>query len=212
MTEENDAAIIESVLSGQPDRFAVIVRRYGQALQRVAVSRLGRSDWAEEVVQETFFCAFKWLSSYNSQYSFRTWLWTILLNQCSRHYQKTSRRPQVDSWSEHGDGTEPSILAASATCGEPSPQTRLLQKERGELLEQLLAELPEPQADALRLRFYGGLKFQEIAEAMGCSLSSAKNRVRCGLEKMSVRITSDELAPVFEPAGRKETGPTGEPT
>jgi RNA polymerase sigma-70 factor (ECF subfamily) len=91
--------------------------------------------------------------------------------------------------------------------------SRLLQKERGELLEQLLAELPQPQADALRLRFYGGLKFQEIADAMGCSLSSAKNRVRWGLEKMSARITSDDLAPVFEPAdARKPTGPTGELT
>jgi len=207
MTEESDAAIIESVLSGQPDRFAAIVRRYRQALQRVAVSRLGRSDWAEDVVQETFFCAFKWLSSYNSQYSFRTWLWTILLNQCNRHYQKTSRLPQVDSWSDHGEEAAPGTLDASASSGEPSPLSRLLQKERGELLEQLLAELPEPQADALRLRFYGGLKFQEIADAMACSLSSAKNRVRWGLEKMSSRITSDELAPVFEPAGpRKQTG------
>ena len=60
MTDESDAAIIELVLGGQPDRFAAIVRRYRQALQRVAVSRLGRSDWAEDVVQETFFCAFKW--------------------------------------------------------------------------------------------------------------------------------------------------------
>lgn len=85
-----------------------------------------------------------------------------------------------------------------------------MQKERGELLEQLLTELSEPQADALRLRFYGGLKFQEIADAMGCSLSSVKNRVRWGLEKMSLRITSDELAPVFEPAGQREqTGLNG---
>jgi hypothetical protein len=48
---------------------------------------------------------------------------------------------------------------------------------------------------------------------MGCSISSAKNRVRCGLEKMSTRITSDELAPVFEPDGpRERPGATGEPT
>jgi len=212
MTDESDAAIIELVLGGQPDRFAAIVRRYRQALQRVAVSRLGRSDWAEDVVQETFFCAFKWLGSYNSQYSFRTWLWTILLNQCNRHYKKTSRLPQVNSWSDHGEAADLSALDSSASSGEPSPLSRLLQKERGELLEQLLAELPEPQADALRLRFYGGLKFQEIADAMGCSISTAKHRVRCGLEKMSSRITSDELAPVFEPAvPRDHPGSTGEP-
>jgi RNA polymerase sigma-70 factor (ECF subfamily) len=41
------------------------------------------------------------------------------------------------------------------------------------------------QADALRLRFFGGLKFEEIAGAMQCSLSTAKNRVRWGLERMA---------------------------
>jgi len=58
-------------------------------------------------------------------------------------------------------------------------------QERSQLLDSLLAKLPEGQADALRLRFFGGLKFQEIAEAMGCSLSTAKNRVRWGLTKMA---------------------------
>ena len=42
--------------------------------------------------------------------------------------------------------------------------------------------LPDVQADALRLRFFAGLKFHEIADTMSCSLSAAKNRVRTGLQ------------------------------
>jgi DNA-directed RNA polymerase specialized sigma24 family protein len=48
----------------------------------------------------------------------------------------------------------------------------------------------------LRLRFYGGLKFQEIADVQGCSLTSAKNRVRWGLLKMSARLGSGAYAEV----------------
>ena len=44
---------------------------------------------------------------------------------------------------------------------------------------------PQVQADALRLRFFGGLKFQEIAAAMDCSLTTAKTRVKQGLLQMS---------------------------
>ena len=65
------------------------------------------------------------------------------------------------------------------------PAARLLAKEQSEELESLLARLPEAQADALRLRFFGELKFQEIADAMGCSLATAKNRVRWGLTALS---------------------------
>ncbi|MCA9201766.1 MAG: RNA polymerase sigma factor, partial [Planctomycetales bacterium] len=98
--QPSDGTLIAEVLTGRRERFAVLVDRYQAPLIRVARSRLGRHDWAEDVVQETFLCAFKSLASYNSQYSFRTWLWTILLNQCRRHVQKRSRRPLVRSWSD----------------------------------------------------------------------------------------------------------------
>ena len=48
-----------------------------------------------------------------------------------------------------------------------------------------MRRLSEPQADALRLRFFAGLTFPEIAAAMDCSLSTAKNRVKWGLMKLA---------------------------
>ena len=69
-------------------------------------------------------------------------------------------------------------------------------RERSELLDSLLGKLPEPQADALRLRFFGGLKFHEIADAMECSLSTAKNRVRWGLTKMAEFLGPEDELPI----------------
>ena len=70
---------------------------------------------------------------------------------------------------------------------DPAPH----QGAHNEELESLLARLPEAQADALRLRFFGELKFQEIADAMGCSLATAKNRVRWGLTTLSSMMQSE---------------------
>ena len=56
--------------------------------------------------------------------------------------------------------------------------------------------MPEAQADALRLRFFGGMKYHEIAASMQCSLSTAKNRVRWGLTKMA-----EYLGPEDNPNG-----------
>jgi len=75
-----------------------------------------------------------------------------------------------------------------------TPVGQVLKRERSQLLEQHLSDLPSMQADALRLRFFAGLKFHEIADAMGCSLSTAKNRVRCGLTKMGQSLSSYELS------------------
>lgn len=189
----NDAALLTAVLSGEVDQFAFLVRRYRQALLRVAYSRLGRIDLAEEAVQEAFLCAWKSLSSYNSRYSFRTWLWTILLNQCRRQAKRQNRRPGVWAWRDKSsEQRAENPYLETLLSNDPTPQEWLLAKERSQQLSQFLSRLPLPQADALRLRFYGGLKFHEIAEAMGCSLSSAKNRVRWGLKKMSRMMVKGE--------------------
>jgi RNA polymerase sigma-70 factor (ECF subfamily) len=188
-TEHSDGTVVAAVLAGDRDRFAELVGRYHGALLRLAHSRLGRREWAEDVVQEALLNAFKSLHTYDSQYSFRTWLWTILLNQCHRHYKKQGRNGSVRSWSEHS-ATEKT--AAQQTAGQlrstESPVDHLLATECSERLNAMLDQLPENQADALRLRFFGGLKFREIAQTMDCSLSTAKNRVRWGLTKMAEQL------------------------
>jgi RNA polymerase sigma-70 factor (ECF subfamily) len=174
----SDAELVAAVLAGEREQFQTLVARYERPLLRLAKSRLGRHDWAEDAVQDAFLWAFKSLHSYDSRFSFRTWLWTILLNQCNRHYQRRMRQASVETETEQ----------RSTYCSEASPSESLLAKERAEQLSALLAELPDVQADALRLRFFGGLKFQEIADVQGCSLTSAKNRVRFGLLQIAERL------------------------
>lgn len=182
---QSEGTLLAAILAGDRASFDELMRRYHPSLWRVARSRLGRDDWADDVVQETFFCVLRWLRTYDSRYSFRTWLWTILFNQCHRHLKKCSRGYLVGNWQE---GTTkdslPENIARQLRMDE-SPSNKLVAKERAELLDALLCRLPEVQADALRLRFFGGLKFTEIAETMACSLSTAKNRVKWGLMKLA---------------------------
>jgi RNA polymerase sigma factor (sigma-70 family) len=108
-----------------------------------------------------------------------------LLNQCHRQLKKSSRGFFIGLWHD-GDAGEPALQEiARQLQWNDTPQQQLFAKERAELLDLLLNRLPESQADALRLRFFGGLTFGEIAEAMSCSLSTAKNRVKWGLMKLA---------------------------
>jgi RNA polymerase sigma-70 factor (ECF subfamily) len=188
----SDGTLVAAIRAGDEAAFAVLVRRYQPALLRAAMSRLGQRQVAEEAVQETFLCAHRWLASYDSQYSFRTWLWTILLNQCTRLGKREARQKAAPS----GRGTDESLREldayAARPAGEPSPLQRILNREDGERLQALLARLPVAQADALRLRFFGSLTFPEIAAAMQCSESGAKNRVKLGLLQLSQWLPNPE--------------------
>ncbi|MDX1948826.1 MAG: RNA polymerase sigma factor [Pirellulaceae bacterium] len=187
--ETPDGMLIAAALAGEEDSFAQLVRRYEAPLLRAAHSRLGSLPLAEEVVQETFLCAHRWLHTYDSRYSFRTWLWTILLRQCGRQ-----ARHEAKGMAVAGGGVE-------RACPGPSPLEALLAREDGRMLHELLARLPEVQADALRLRFFGGLSFPEIAVAMQCSEPGAKNRVKSGLLTLSKWLAERNAAESAPPRG-----------
>lgn len=182
---ETDEALMQQVQQGQLSLFEVLVHRYRPALLRVVSSKLHEPGLAEDVVQEALLAAFAARQTFDPRFSFRTWLWTITLRLA---HKLSHRHRQKTVWQGASAG-EP-WLEQSAT-GQPAGTeglTCLLQSERSELLYRALDELPEAQADALRLRFFGGLPFDEIARMMDSSVSGAKQRVKQGLERLAARL------------------------
>ncbi len=192
--QASDGMLIAAVLAGAEEAFAHLVRRYQPALLKAALSRLGRRPWAEEAVQETFLCAHRWLRTYDSRFSFRTWLWRILLNQCTRTAKREQRQP----------ASEPA--SSEPLCPWPSPLEQLLAREDSQRLHLLLSRLPVAQADALRLRFFGELTFPEIAAAMQISEPGAKHRVKAGLLKLSEWLDARQVENLPHSADEKYCG------
>ena len=195
----DDATIMQAVQRGEFEQFDLLVERYRRSLIRVAASKLGNAAWAEDIVQETFLAVFAGRETYNPKFAFRTWLWTILLNLCRRQLKRTHCQPSQVPRSQMSAGGLVDSIAEPVE--HETGLSRLLRLERQEQLAALLNELPEAQGDALRLRFFGGLKFAEIAEAMNSSVSGAKRRVQHGLLAMAERLKQDEVSEEARPAG-----------
>ena len=185
----DDCQLMRRVQAGEFRCFDVLVERYRPALVRVAVGMLSDQALAEDVVQETFLAVFAARHTFNPAFHFRTWLWTILLNFCRRYRSRRGRQPQqlVRSALANGDGPELADLQTPETA-----LTAVLRREQSEQLQRLLNDLPDVQADAIRLRFFAELTYHEIAQSMGVSLGGAKLRVRAGLAKLSQQLCGDE--------------------
>ncbi|QGJ69723.1 RNA polymerase ECF-type sigma factor [Planctomycetales bacterium 10988] len=186
----DDRAIMREVQAGNFGRFGILIHRYRTALLRLAEQRLGEASWAEDVVQESFLAAFRFRDTYKQEKPFRTWLWTICINQCRKAWAKRQRQGQMNGLQEP---TSEHLCEEQFTQWEP-PDARLLEEERLRTLEASLERLPPDWAEALRLRFFQGLKFQEIADRMQCSLSTAKNRVKWGLQRLSTVLEESQAA------------------
>jgi RNA polymerase sigma-70 factor (ECF subfamily) len=185
----NDQEIMERVRSGQVELFDELVNRHRPSMLRAAVSKLRNQAVAEEAVQDAFLSAFAHRHTYRGEHSFRGWLWTILLNTCRSLARRELGR--IDR-----AGAQNEFEAANEPCSPGDALGRLVRAEQTALLFRFLDELPEVQADALRLRFFGDLKFDEIAQVMKCSTNGAKQRVRSGLERLSAALRRADVSSI----------------
>jgi RNA polymerase sigma-70 factor (ECF subfamily) len=181
----SDQDIMQRVQAGETCLFDELVVRYRPRLLRFASSKFTDLSTAEDLVQETFLAAFSARTTYKSSFAFSTWLWTIALN-LSRLWAKqvVARSQQVQVYQQR-HSRSPAV--------PPEGLKKILQDEQRKQLLAWFDQLPEAQADALRLRFFAELSFEDIAAAMDSSLSGAKVRVRKGLEQLT-KLASEAQA------------------
>jgi RNA polymerase sigma-70 factor (ECF subfamily) len=168
ISDRPDAALVREAMSGQPEAFNVLVRRWERKVYSFLVYLTGRPEDAFDMCQEVFLSGYRHLGQLKDPHKFPQWLFRIARNTAHSH----ARREREE---------ETSLKDLDLAEGEVG------QWERGELrilVEKALAGLPLEQREAIVLKFYQGFKLAEIAEIQGCPLSTAKTRVYSGFEQL----------------------------
>src|SRR3954465_10906374 len=83
-----DPALVSAYRNGDEQAAAELVRRHAQPLARFLYSLGAGQDEVEDIVQETFFRAFRRIESWVGGATFRTWLFTIGSNALRDIYRK----------------------------------------------------------------------------------------------------------------------------
>ena len=162
MTER---AIIQRVLAGDTEAFAVLVDRYHDRCSRVAYRILGNREDAEEAVQDAFVRAYRALGSYEDRERFAAWVTRILVNQCRTVRARTERREAV--FSDEVDAEYVGRQCSPDAGDESWPD-----------LDAALAKLPPEQREAVVLRYTDNLTYEEMARVTGAGESALKMRVQ----------------------------------
>lgn len=149
------------------------IDEYFERIRRAALALTGNPWDADDLAQETFLVLSRQADRFAGKSSVYTWLYGILLNldrRERRRYGVQKRKLQV-LWDESTTETQTAPSAAAPV--------EVAEWKRG--LWGLVAKLPDGQRQALALRFSGGLRYDEIAEAMQCPLGTVKSRIFNGL-------------------------------
>jgi RNA polymerase sigma-70 factor (ECF subfamily) len=178
-TEENQ--IVARVLRGEREAYAGLVDAYKGAIFNLAFRMTGSGQDADDLAQETFIRAFRNLRQFDPRKRFFTWLYTIGLNLIRNHLKKQGREMSRENAARDMAAQNPS---EGAMQRGPRAEQDLIQAQAIGRLDACLQQLPADLREAVVLRFYQDLSFEEIATISDASVSAVKMRVYRGLEQL----------------------------
>jgi len=140
---------------------------------------LGNIDEAEDMTQQAFVNAFRQIAKFNGRSSFKTWIYAITLNLCRK---KLRYKKIIPFQLEEG------MIFDS----HENAEVTLLEKQRKEMLQKVLPELPFKQRAVITLRINEELSFGEIAKILKCSMNAAKVNFQHGIRRLKKELGSEK--------------------
>jgi len=136
---------------------------------------------AEDVVQEAYLRGFRFFGGFRGGNA-RTWLLKIVRNTCYTWLHQNRAQQVTDPFDEqvHTEAAE-----------SQNPETLLLQKAEGQLLNQALEELPTVFREVLVLLEIEGLSYKEIAEVLEIPIGTVMSRLARARHRLRESLSRD---------------------
>ena len=157
---------------------AEALERHEAPLLRFAGKLVGDPERARDIVQETFLQLCQ-QDRHAIENHLAPWLFRVCRNRALDVRRKETRVDLTDS--------------PDAVDARPNPAALAEQRDDTNHVMRILETLPQPQQEAVYLRFQGGLSYQEIADITGHSVSNVGFMLHAAVKKIREHLAA--LAP-----------------
>src|SRR5215467_2640036 len=180
----SDVELVELVLAGDQNAFAVLVERYKDAVQNLSYRMLSNTTEAEDVTQETFVRAYTQLATYKPVHKFSTWLLSIASHLAIDQLRR--RRflalpledvPFLEWITDLGAGPEQSALAG----------------EQQDEIQAYLQRLHSKYRAVIVLRYWYDFSYEEIATMLKLTPALVKARLHRARELLARYMRENQL-------------------
>jgi len=150
-------------------------------LLRYAFMLVRRREVAEEIVQEVFLQLHARWAEVDSP---RAWLYRSVRNRAWKHLRK-SRRETLDSDQSAG---VVSLMMETMNNTDEAPDALLAKLEMVAALRGLVEELSEKDQQLIRLKYFDDLKYREISERTGLTISNVGYRLHHIMHQLADKL------------------------
>lgn len=178
-----DAQCVSRCQNGDAAAFGELITKYRSKVYATIYNLVRNEQDAWDLAQETFLKAWRNIARFRGQSSFFTWLYRIATNVTI----DSLRRKQIESGVEFDDTLGIGDIeagAATAPRTEPLPHQHLQNHEIQARIDAALKQLSAEHRTVIVLREVEGLRYEEIAEATGCSVGTVMSRIFYARKKL----------------------------
>jgi RNA polymerase sigma-70 factor (ECF subfamily) len=181
---EPDAAradLLERVAAREESAMTELYRRFASVVRTVARQVTASPEAADEVTQEVFLGVWEHPERFDrTRGSVRAWLTTLAHHRAvdwlrSETADRLRREKAAGLETDAGDGVEEIALLRAL----------------GERVRAAIDVLPAAQRAALRLAYFGGRTYRQVARELGISEGTAKSRLRLALRRVREVLAPD---------------------
>ncbi|GEO03577.1 DNA-directed RNA polymerase sigma-70 factor [Adhaeribacter aerolatus] len=186
----NDSTRWELFKSGDRDAFSEIYQAHIQALYSYGTKICPETEVVEDCIQELFIYLWQTKENLGPTNNIKFYL-----------FKSLRRRLQVSAEAHTKRNKFSNAFAKEEPMAEASPEHVLIaanvQENQQERMQQAMLTLTKRQREAIYLRFYDNLSFQEIAEIMGLQLKSTYNLISKAIEMLREHVQAILLSILF---------------
>lgn len=183
-----DEVLLNLIAQQDPLAFEELYQRHSQIVFNLIVRIVRDRSTADEILQESFWQAWKKAGDYRGSGAGAAWLYRIARNKALDVVRKEKRVAQHKRAESSIDDDSQLPLAemmgdtASGSASVVEHQVaRQLDRQH---LSEALASIPDEQRACLEMAYFEGYSQSQISEELGVALGTVKTRVRIGLEKL----------------------------
>ncbi len=187
-----DSLLISRYQKGDENALSILISRHQKELFSFIFYKLMDEELANDVFQDTFMKIIVSLKEgrYNDDGKFILWAKRIAHNLIIDHYRLKSKHIKVSETTYENEEFSVFDLLKET---EENIEERLITNQIYDDLMKMLVFLPENQQEVIKLRFFDGLSFKEIAEQTNTSINTTLGRVRYALINMRKIMEENQI-------------------
>ena len=186
---KHDFKLIQSAVEkGDEKAYAELMHIYKKPVYHVVLKMVRNPDDAEDLTIEAFAKAFRNLHKFNPEYAFSTWLFRIATNNCIDFIRKNKiKTMSIDSAIKIDNGDEITIDFKDTNL---TPQEAAIKNQKIEIMQFIVAKLPDKYQRLVTLRYFDELSYEEIATELNLTekaVESRLSRARAKLKELTLK-------------------------